>query len=91
MAKTLEQLHEIACGFVTRTDEIIESLRGRLVEKYDLGSEASVADVDGFLKDRYRPAFADGDAGAILGHYERERARIMAFIERERLFPIPPD
>ncbi len=91
MEKTLEELHEIARGFMTRTGEIIESLRGRLIEKYDLDRDASALEVHEFLKDRYRPALAVGDANAILGHYESERTRILAFIERERLFPIPDD
>ncbi len=91
MEKTLEQLHEMARGFMTRTGEIIESLRGRLVEKYDLDPDASAADLHHFLQDRYRPAIKPGDADAILGQYERERVRIMVFINRERLFPIPDD
>ncbi len=91
MEKTFEQLHEITRGFMARTREILDSLRGRLVEKYDLEPSTSPADLHDYLKDRYRPAIEPGDADAILGQYERERGRIMDFIERERLFPIPLD
>jgi uncharacterized protein (DUF885 family) len=91
LAVPLEQLHEIAGDFMTRTAAMIESLRHKLVRKYGLDPDASAADLHDFLNQRYRPTCESGDADAILGLYEDERVRIMAFIDRERLFPIPPD
>lgn len=101
----LEALHRMAADFLAETRATVEDLRRRLVAKYGadgqpddraddqagggIGPETSAADLHRFLSQRYRVRIEDGKLEQILDRYERERARILSFIEDRDLFPIP--
>jgi uncharacterized protein (DUF885 family) len=86
----LERLHRTATDFLAETGGILDELRGRLAEKYDLDPQITVEELHRFLLARYR-VDTGGDLSRILARYEEERARILAFIRERDLFPIPPD
>ena len=91
----LEALHRMAAEFLAETRDTLEDLRQRLVAKYGRQSESgispetSAADLQRFLSRRYRVRIEGGKLEQILDRYQRERARILSFIEARDLFPIP--
>lgn len=87
----LEWLHATAKAFLARNDDTVESLRERLVRKYELPEGTSAADLQKHLAERWAVSVPDGDLDGILARYEQERVRIDAFIAERDLFPIPAD
>jgi uncharacterized protein (DUF885 family) len=89
---TFEQLHRIAAEFLAETRAQLEELRGRLAPKYDLDPEIDLASLHDHLNDRFAVAATNGDiAERIIGRYQGERDKILAFINERRLFPILAD
>lgn len=84
-------LHAIAKKFLAETSETIEALRVQLAEKYRLGPDTSVERLEAFLQERFAVPLPSGRLEDILERYERERERVLAFVEARQLFPIPPD
>ena len=87
----LSELHRIARDFLSRVNEDLEELRRKLLSKYDLPETTSTPELERMLKTRYLVELPDGDLNGILNRYERERQRILAFVNERRLFPIPAD
>ena len=90
---SLEELHRFARDFLAETQEALLVLRGRLVAKYGLDSNISLADLHAFLNTRFAVVVPDGASvpEPILSRYEAERARILAFIHERALFPVFED
>ncbi len=86
--RSVEELHTMACTFLTETHEIIESLRQRLVIKHGLPADTSTEALQRHLAARHRVALPSGRMSDVLGRYQRERARILEWIEERRLFPV---
>lgn len=86
--KSLEELHGIARDFLRETSQTIETLRKRLVAKYELAGGTSTEELQSFLAGKYRVDLPTGKVEDILTHYETERENILAFIRERDLFPI---
>ena len=87
----LEWLHHTAKAFLAKNDATVETLRDRLVRKYELPESTSAAALQEHLAERWAVSVPDGDLDAVLRRYEQERVRIAAFIAERDLFPIPAD
>jgi uncharacterized protein (DUF885 family) len=88
---SLAELHGMARDFLAETGEVIEVLRRRLVEKYELDPGTTPDELQSELDRRFVVEPAGGDPQRVLDRYEAERERILAFNARERLFPILAD
>lgn len=86
-----EELRQIAEDFLARTRAQLETLRARLVEKYQLPAETSADQLGQFLKKRYQLAPPGTPLETILESYQAEREKLLAFIQERDLFPIPAE
>jgi len=86
--KSFEELHGIAKSFLSETRETIETLRAKLVTKYELDASTSTEDLQLFLCKKYRVDLPTGKVEDILKHYQDSREEILAFIKERNLFPI---
>ncbi|MCB9760536.1 MAG: DUF885 family protein [Alphaproteobacteria bacterium] len=84
-----EQLHRVARDFLARTSESLAELRGRLVPRYGLPPETTVAELHRFLNQRFRVTLPTGQLDDVLDRYREERRRVLDFIRQRDLFPIP--
>jgi uncharacterized protein (DUF885 family) len=89
--RSLEQLHSMARDYLAETTDTIETLRGRLAEKYGLPADCSADDLTKFLADHYKVALPNGRLEDVLDRYQEERRKIDAFITERDLFPVPAD
>lgn len=90
--QSLEELHEMATGFLKDISKEIEDLRLRIVDKYQLSQSSSVEDVQTFLNGKYRIKLEHtGTLADVITRYAGERDRILRFLQEEDLFPIFPD
>ena len=89
--KSPEQLRDMAAAYMEETNQLIERLRIRLVEKYSLDASTDAAGLQDFLNQRFAVSLENGDLSSILDIYQREREYIRGFIEERQLFPIPED
>ncbi len=89
--KSLEELHGIAKDFLSATYETLEELRARLAKRYGQPADVSIEELERYLNKRFAVKLADGRLESILDRYQRERERILAFIEERSLFPVLPD
>ncbi len=88
--QSLEEIREMAREFLAETRATISGLHGRLVEKYRLPSDTSVADLHTFLNEHYAVPVTER-LEDILDNYGAERDRILTFIRERDLFEIPDD
>ncbi len=86
--KSFEELHEIARTFLADCSATIETLRTKLVTKYELDADTSTEDLQLFLAKKYKVDLPTGNVEDILTHYEKSREEILAFIKDRNLFPI---
>jgi uncharacterized protein (DUF885 family) len=87
--RSLEQLHAMARDFLAETDEIVQTLTGRLARKYGLPARTTADELTRFMADRFKVRLTDGRLEDILDRYEEERRRIDDFIGARQLFPVP--
>ena len=76
---------------MAETRQVLEALRGRLVNKYGLDPETDTASLHAFLNREYAVELENGELASVLDHYHRERESIQRFIDERKLFPIPAD
>jgi uncharacterized protein (DUF885 family) len=88
--ESLEELHQIATDFLREERVTIDELRARLVGKYNLAADTSVADLQQFLTKEYAIAPGENFAGT-LDAYQSERDRVVEFVTEKELFPIFPE
>ena len=88
---SLEALHRIAREYLEANRDTVESLRGKLAEKYGLDSSSSVREVQTYLNASFAVDVGDGDLNAVLRRYDQEKDRVLEFLRARRLFPIPED
>ncbi len=86
-----EELKGVAARFLEDTFSQIEELRGRLVAKYKLPADTDNDQLQDFLAQRYRVALPNGQLEDILDRYQRERGKILEYIQKHDLFPVPAD
>jgi uncharacterized protein (DUF885 family) len=87
----LPSLHRIAREFLASTLAQIEELRERLVGKYGLPADASAERLEQELKRRFLLPLPNDSLDDIVARYELERERVLEFVQKHRLFPIPDD
>ncbi len=86
-----DKLHQNAVEFLRDTQETIETLRERLVTKYELPEGTTAEALQQFLAKHFKSELPNGEVDDILAHYEKEREDILAFIRERDLFPILSD
>ena len=91
LERDADGLKALATRFLADIDVTLEALRERLVARYDLPSDASVADVHTFLNKHFAVQIRPGQLNDVLIHYQRERSNILNFIRERDLFPVPDD
>lgn len=84
----LDSLHAMARDFLAENAEAIERLRGKLAAKYDLASDTPASTLQQMLNERFALPIAKGRVDDVLGHYEAEREKVLAFVREHDLFPI---
>ena len=90
--QSLEELHTMAQKFLHNISGEITTLQQKLVAKYQLPLTTTVEELQKFLNHRYQVECKEtGGLDDIITHYERERAKILSFIEEKELFPIFPE
>ncbi|MBK9370856.1 MAG: DUF885 family protein [Deltaproteobacteria bacterium] len=88
---SLDALHQLARDFVARNRDEVEALRARLVGRYGLPEDTTAEALQEHLNARFAVALPDGQLEAVLEVYEAEHRAILAFIQAQDLFPMPPD
>jgi uncharacterized protein (DUF885 family) len=86
---SLEEIHQIACDFVQRTRGEIETLRTKLLAKYDLDPGLSTRDLQQFLNARYGVKVENNNFSGVIQRYKDEASTIETFLTGRDLFPIP--
>ena len=89
--KSFDELHGIAKRFLADTRNTIETLRTKLVAKYELDANTSTADLHKYLNEKYRVELPNGKVEDILAIYQDEREAILSFIKERDLFPVLVD
>ena len=84
-----EQLRDMATRFMAQTLLTIETLRGKLVTKYQLDPDTDVEALHSFLNRKFSVELKDGEVSAVLDVYRSERDKILSFIKGSGLFPVP--
>ncbi len=82
------RLRDMAAEYLHETNEIIESLRIRLMKKYDFNESASSDELQDFLKKKYRVPLKDDNPDPILNIYERQKNDLLKFVFESNLFPL---
>ena len=70
---------------------MLEDLRRRLVNKYGLDADTSIATLHEFLNSRFAVELRNNELASVLDHYQREREVVQRFVDKRQLFPIPDD
>jgi uncharacterized protein (DUF885 family) len=86
---SLEELRDIAAGFLAETLATIEELRAGLADKYGLDRDATAEQVHRYLNQRFAVAPPGTDLELILARYRDERDKILSYVRERDLFPIP--
>lgn len=87
--QSIDQLHRMATQFLADIAREIDSLRGKLVAKYQLPTDTSVEKLQSFLNKKYQvQAECSGSLGNIITRYQGERDKILAYLQARELFPI---
>lgn len=82
------ELKEMAIRFLAETAGEVDTLRDRLVSKYDLDRSTSVDGLHEFLNERFSARTKVESLDGILDLYRAEAARVRGLIEQRHLFPI---
>ena len=86
---SLPQIHQVACEFVQRTSEEIETLRVKLVEKYGLEQNLDASELQQYLASRYGIKVDNNDFSQVIQRYKDIATTIEDFVTERGLFPIP--
>ncbi len=84
----LDELRDLAQRFLSDTAQIIETLRQRLVVKYELPADTSAPELQRHLAAHYRVKTPTGQMQDVVDRYEAARTRILEWIEARDLFPV---
>ena len=87
--KTPMQLVEMARSFMLDTQQLLGDLSARLINKYELPSETTEADLHEFLNERFSATLKNGEISSILDIYSGQIDSINQFISKNSLFEIP--
>ena len=85
---SLEELHTIATQYLAENIATIQTLTAKLKQKYTLPIDATPADVQAFLNEKFRVVLPNDSLDDILSRYQEERERILAYIKQHELFPV---
>lgn len=91
IAYTPAQLKDVATRFLAEIADTVETLRRRLVAKYNLPQGSSADDVHRFLNQRFAVRIRPGQLDDVLLRYEQARGSLLEFVHEMDLFPIPQD
>ena len=86
---SLEDIHHMAVEFLADTGETIQELRGKLCSRYGLDDATSADTLQRYLNRRFQVSEPRSPLARILDRYNEERERILSFVNRHALFPIP--
>ncbi|EPJ53731.1 MAG: hypothetical protein OFPI_09330 [Osedax symbiont Rs2] len=86
---SMQQIHDITCEFVTKTQSQIASLQQLLIEKYQLDASTSVEQLQQWLAKKFAVQVPNGDLSSVIDRYSAEADKIASFIAQRQLFPIP--
>lgn len=86
---SLDQIHQVACDFVTRTRADIQRLRDLLVQRYGLDQDTSAEQLQQFLLARFAVEVTDRDYSQVIDRYCQVAGDIDSFISERGLFPVP--
>ncbi len=86
---SLEDIHHMAVEFLADTGEAIQELRGKLCGRYGLDDATSADTLQRYLNRRFQVSEPGSPLTRILDRYDEERKRILDFVNRHVLFPIP--
>ncbi|MEZ4228549.1 MAG: DUF885 family protein [Polyangiaceae bacterium] len=86
-----EELKRVATEFLADTFAQIEELRARLAAKYDLPPETDNEQLQDFLAKRFKVTLPNNRLEDILDRYQLERGKILDYIRKHDLFPVPDD
>ncbi len=86
--KSFDELHAMATNFLSETRSTIETLRTKLVTKYELAADTSTEELQKFLAKKYRVELPNAKVEDILKYYEDARDDILNFIRERKLFPV---
>jgi uncharacterized protein (DUF885 family) len=89
--KSPEQLRQMAADYMAETLDTIESLRQRLLAKYQLDPGLDASALHEFLKQKFAVDLEGRELSALLEVYQGERENIGQFIASKKLFPLPPN
>ena len=87
--QSLSDLHAMATRFLADTRQIIDRLRNRLCEKYQLAADTTNDELQQFLDQRYPAVPPGGALELILDRYRAERDKLRIFVAEHGLFPVP--
>lgn len=85
---SLDEIHQVAVEFFSRTKNDIEQLRRKLCEKYQLDADLSVAELQAWLNKEYGVQVIDGDLESVIERYKEEHQKLLAFNQARQLFPV---
>ncbi|MBY5993901.1 DUF885 domain-containing protein [Ferrimonas balearica] len=86
---SLDEIHQVTRQFVSRTQGQIASLHRALVQRYQLGADTTVAELQAFLHRRYAVPLEGGQLASVIDRYHREAEKIEAFVRQHDLFVLP--
>ena len=90
--ESIDELHGMATAFLKETSREIETLRLKLIDKYQLPPNSSVEEVQAFLNKRYGIKLEPtGTLTDVITRYEGERDKILSYLQEKDLFPIIPN
>lgn len=86
---SIDELHTMAVDFLKDISREIGELRLKLIQKYGLGMETSVEELQQFLNKRYQTKLEKtGTVQDIIERYQEEKDKIVAYLQARELFPI---
>lgn len=86
--KSLEELHEMAAKFLSDTAAELEPLRRKLIDKYGLKKDTTAEELQLFLNKQYQVKLETNSMDDVICRYERERNKLLAYLQERQLFPI---
>ncbi|MFT6154887.1 MAG: hypothetical protein ACJA0E_001885 [Bermanella sp.] len=88
--QTPQQLIKMARDFMAETQTLLNELTKGLLKKYNLPDSTTEAELHEYLNEKFAATLKDGKLNSILGIYLDEITTINQFIDKNKLFKIPP-
>jgi len=89
MELSMAELKEMAVSFLTKTNDQIEDVRKLLCQKYNLAPDTTSSQVQDFLNEKFQVKVEGEDFTPVLDYYLEEKKKVLEFIKKQDLFPIP--